>query len=335
MTIRPATRDDIPRLVTMTRRFIAGSLYAHVLTDSPEAVAAVYTHLVDDASGGVFVAETEAGVVGLLALARTTSLFSGQRLAVEVAWWVEPEARGCGQALLKAGERWAVESGADQIQMVAPACADGQRVGRLYARRGYAPLETHYLAAVTPAMSALTVVDDVLPDLAAYRAQALRQPFGDLPAGPVVFHGFAPPPNDTVAQAITARWPTLTPTLSLLRQSPLWQVEPTYIHTDADMGDWTALLYLTADPPADDGTTFWREAATGARSYDPRVPAAAWTDLEAWEAWTTVAARPNRLVLFPAGYYHSRALVDNYGAGDTARLIQVTFGTGAVPLVGG
>ena len=60
-------------------------------------------------------------------------------------------------------------------------------------------------------------------------------------------------------------FPAATPTLSFFRKSPAGQEEPHWIHTDVDMGDWTALLYLNPDPPAGDGTVFWTHLATGAR----------------------------------------------------------------------
>ena len=108
------------------------------------------------------------------------------------------------------------------------------------------------------------------------------------------------------------------------------------------MGDWSALYYLTAGATPGDGTTFWRSvrrARSVARctpgSDDAATEQAAWTDLAQWAPWTRVAARPNRLVIFPSADDHSRALVDNSGTGDTARLIQLVFGTGVWPPNGG
>jgi hypothetical protein len=257
--------------------------------------------------------------------------------AGELMWYMDPAARGGGLALLARAERWAAEMGAQQIQMIAP--ATNPRVGRLYEHRGYRALETSYQAPVTPAMSALTVIDDVLPDLEAYRAATRAQPFGDvapLTAG-AVFHGIASPVSDVLPAWIRTRYPTLTPTASFVRQSPAGQDEPNYVHTDCDMGQWTAIAYLTDQPPDGDGTTFWRWRETGAVRSVAATPAEqhaewlAWRDLAQWEPWTTVPARPNRVVLFPAAYFHARAIPANYGTGETARLIQVVFGTGTFP----
>lgn len=332
MRIRAATLADVPRLVALSGRFRAETAYRDLVADDPAQHAALFTQLVAGPASVVLVADDDGAVVGLIALLIAPHHFSGQRTASEVIWWVEPEARGAGVALLGAAERWAAESGAVTIQMIAPATPAGDRVARLYQRRGYAPVETSYQAPVTAAMSAITVVDDVWPDFPAYRSAALAQRFGPVTAAPgVVFHGIARPPDASLPDWIAARWPDLTPTFSALRQSPAGQPEPHYLHTDCDMGQWTAIAYLNDTPPEGDGTTFFRQRATGAiASTAATAEEAAWDDLAPWEPWYTVPARPNRLVLFPAGYYHARALRENYGEGDTARLIQIVFGTGGM-----
>jgi GNAT superfamily N-acetyltransferase len=326
--IRAATLADVPRLVAMGRRFCAEPIYRDVWPENVAQLEAMATRLVTGPASVVLVAERDAQVVGMLGLLLYPHHLSGVWVAGEIMWWVEPEARGAGLALLRHAEAWAAEAGAEQIHMVAP----DARVGSVYQRRGYRRIEETYARPVTPAMTALHVVDDVLPDVADYRARVLAQPFGDVEPRPgLVFHGIAPAPDDAVTRWITTHVPGVTPTLSFVRQSPAGQDEPHYIHTDADMGDWTAIAYLTADPPPGDGTTFWRSRATGAiQNAASGDETAAWADLTAWVPWQTVPARPNRLVLFPSRYYHSRALPDNYGTGDTARLIHVVFGTGAL-----
>jgi GNAT superfamily N-acetyltransferase len=332
MTIRPATLSDVPRLVAMGRAQLVAT-YGDAVADAPAALEALATQLVTSPTAACFVADRDGEVVGMIGVVGYAHHLSGEPTAGEVMWWVDPDARGCGVALLRRAERWAAETGARTIQMIAP--ARHPLVGRLYERRGYTAMETIYQAPVTPAMSAITVVDDVLPDVDAYRARALAQDFRDVETGPgVVFHGIADPVDDTLVRWLTARYPSLTPTRSFVRRSPAWQAEPNYIHTDRDMGDWTAIAYLTADPPAGDGTTFWRWRATGqlrSTAVDGEALLGewvAWRDQAQWAPWHIVPARPNRLILFPAAYFHSRALPDNYGTGDTARVIQVVFGTG-------
>lgn len=169
----------------------------------------------------------------------------------------------------------------------------------------------------------VAVYDDVLERPDAYRAWALQQSFGTIRTGDQRWHGIAPVEDGTMAHLITARQPGARTHLTFLRQSPEGQIEPTFIHSDEGMGQWTAILYLTPAPPEGDGTTFWRDRETG------DVCGAVGRDMEdrsRWEPWRHVSARFNRLLLFDAPLFHSRGLEENYGTGSTARLIQVAFG---------
>jgi GNAT superfamily N-acetyltransferase len=177
----------------------------------------------------------------------------------------------------------------------------------------------------------IVVIDDVLPDPHAYRASALALPYGDIAAGAQVFHGIAPCVNPLVADRIAAElMPGARTTLSFFRRSPEGQQEPNFIHSDREMGDWTGILYLNPDPPPCDGTDFWRFLETGAVSGDFDEEAA--RDETKWWRWRHVDAKFNRLLIFQSDYFHSRAIEENYGAGDGARLIQVLFGRKPVPV---
>lgn len=184
----------------------------------------------------------------------------------------------------------------------------------------------------------IIVLDDAVPDPKVYRAAALAQPFGDLVAGPITFHGMAPIGHSPLATWLETRYDLLT-TWEAFRLSPAGQPEPNFIHTDRDMGTWSGILYLNPAPPVGDGTTFYRYRATGAiqtGADTPETQLAEWQDWRnpsLWDAWHTVPAAFNRLCLFPSSYFHSRALFENWGAGGEARLIQLLFGTGVLPCV--
>lgn len=182
------------------------------------------------------------------------------------------------------------------------------------------------------------VVDDVLPDPQAYRTACLAQSFRthELAEG-VAFHGIGPQPDRSLPDWIEAHYPTLRVVTSLTRLSPLGQSCPNFVHTDVDMGDVTGIFYLNPDPPPEDGTQFYRHRETGrdvsvaTDAIDRIEEGFAWRDLANWTRMSIVPARFNRLVLFPAGAYHSRAIVENYGDTDEqARLIQICFCVGTL-----
>lgn len=176
----------------------------------------------------------------------------------------------------------------------------------------------------------ITVIENFLPNPEEYRTAALTLDFRTFDFGHVKFHGIAPIPIESVIpEAISNKFDALKPHLTFFRKSPRGQVEPHFIHTDVDMGQWSAILYLNPEPHGGDGTDFWIHKATMAiqsgiahqRSVEGNVP-------DKWILREHVQAKFNRLLLFPSSYFHSRAIPQNYGEGDGARLTQVTFGAG-------
>jgi len=169
------------------------------------------------------------------------------------------------------------------------------------------------------------VVDDVLPDPVAYRAFALAQTYQRIETGPEeVWHGIARLPADsTLPRLIQQMRPSARPHLTFFRKSPQGQPEPNFIHSDEGMGEFTAILYLNPTPADGDGTTFWRYRPTGEVYGSARALP---KDVDRWEPWHQVEARFNRLVIFDSLLFHSRAIQENYGEGDDARLVQVVFG---------
>jgi hypothetical protein len=150
------------------------------------------------------------------------------------------------------------------------------------------------------------VLDDVLPDPMAYLAKAKRLPFKSLTFGPNTWRGIAVSHRadvDEVAESET----NAASVLSFFRKSPEGQVEPHFIHSDETMGTFAGIYYMNPEPAEGDGTAFWER------------------DGGEWKMVRLVPAKFNRLLIFDAGLHHSRALFNNYGQGDEARLIQAIF----------
>lgn len=138
--IRQATVEDRERLAEMGRRFAAETEYRELVNVDPARIQATVDHMLSNPDGVVFVSGTDATTTGMIALLAYDHPFSGERTAFEVVWWVNPEARGDGVRLLRAAEGWALDRGIRKMQMVAP----NERVGALYKRLGYAPVEISY-----------------------------------------------------------------------------------------------------------------------------------------------------------------------------------------------
>ena len=152
----------------------------------------------------------------------------------------------------------------------------------------------------------IKVLDDVLADPMAYLSEVKRLSFRSVTLGPDTFRGIALSRRGEINKAAEAET-NASSVLSFFRRSPKAQVEPNYVHSDVAMGKFTGIYYLNPKPADGDGTAFWER------------------DGGEWKMTRLVPAKFNRLLTFSSDLHHSRALFDNYGEGDGARLIQVIF----------
>lgn len=135
--IRDAVEADVPRLIEMGERFHRESSYGKHLAENHAQFEVLARKIVAD--GGVLVID-DGDLVGMIGYFIFPHFLSAEIIAGEVFWWIEPEHRGEGKALLKAAESKAKLAGAQKMQMIAP----NPRVGKLYERSGYEFVESAY-----------------------------------------------------------------------------------------------------------------------------------------------------------------------------------------------
>lgn len=140
--IRTATREDIPRMVEMGRRFRNESSYNKYLADNPAKMAELGEKLV--ALDGIIVAERDGEIQAMLGYVVHEHFISGERVAGEIFWWAEPEHRGAGLMLLREMEKRARAAGAKYLHMIAPS----ERVKTLYERLHFDFIEATYQRAL-------------------------------------------------------------------------------------------------------------------------------------------------------------------------------------------
>lgn len=167
----------------------------------------------------------------------------------------------------------------------------------------------------------IRVYDDFLFYADRVRNKALGLQFNEI----LGFKGIAPVAgNDWFVNAIEANMGLpIKINHSFFRKSPHGQIEPNYIHTDADMGMYTAILYLNYTHPEEDGTLFWRNRSSNSLVGD--VTSEEGKRAEEWELIKRVPMRFNRALIFDSRLFHSRGLELNFGEGEGARLIQTVF----------
>lgn len=136
--IRSAIIADIPRLVEMGQQFLAESSYRHKIANNPEKMSETVAWLIE--RGSVLVLEKAGELVGMMGYFTNLHFLSGEKVAGEVFWWVEPTQRGDGLRLIHEFERRAAADGVKHLHMIAP----NDRVAGLYKRLGYEFVESTY-----------------------------------------------------------------------------------------------------------------------------------------------------------------------------------------------
>lgn len=145
MHVRHATDADRLPAVAMMRRFHAASgLPFRFSAAHAEAQFKLHQSAADRLALVLGIP-----AAGLLLASIAPHPFSGDLIAQELCWWVNPAARGKASLdMLDAYEAWAQGHGADYVAL-AHLGAD-PAMTRLYRRRGYSIAETYFSKALRP-----------------------------------------------------------------------------------------------------------------------------------------------------------------------------------------
>ena len=132
--IRPATHEDIPRIVEMGRHLHDLTNYKHV-TYSPERVAKTVETMI--AAGFAVVAEKDGEVVGAMMGDVYTPWYTTDPMGIDYTLYIEPEHRNglLTMKMIKRFEAWCIAMGVKQIR---PGIGTGDEgAARLYEALGY------------------------------------------------------------------------------------------------------------------------------------------------------------------------------------------------------
>ena len=141
--VRVGGPADVPDVLRMIRHFYAEVSSAAWLTYDAEVLKELIRRVMG--MGVVFLVDDAADQpCGVLAAVIVTIPFSGQQVAEELVWWVDPDARktSAAERLRRAFETWAGHQHLRWVKVTAPVDAN---LDRYYRRCGYRPIETAYL----------------------------------------------------------------------------------------------------------------------------------------------------------------------------------------------
>lgn len=109
-TLRHATLNDIPELMKLARKLFKGSPMEAMRIDIEKARAQLERAIISDHKDNlVLVSHDEGKIVGVIAAYAFYPIFSSERIACEILWYLEPEYRKGrrGLDMMKAYEYWA------------------------------------------------------------------------------------------------------------------------------------------------------------------------------------------------------------------------------------
>lgn len=139
MTIRVATTADVPRIIELGAQLHAESARWSRIPFNPARAAQMITGLILSTTGVVFVAERNGVVVGGIAGMVEQHWASDARIAHEVSFFLEKNARGSMSAcrLIGALRAWAEIKGVAWLHVGTSTGVDPEMTAQLYERLGF------------------------------------------------------------------------------------------------------------------------------------------------------------------------------------------------------
>lgn len=148
MTLKLATLDDYDRVEALICNFYGSQNlpYGEIQLDK---IRALFDNTIDSLNPDtvmiLWIDDNEPQ--GLIAGQCTEVVFNSNRVATELAWWVEPEYRKgkAGAELLRSFEYWAKLRDCKFVQMIGLHNEYSKVLGRYYTQQGYGPAESSYV----------------------------------------------------------------------------------------------------------------------------------------------------------------------------------------------
>jgi GNAT superfamily N-acetyltransferase len=100
--------------------------------------------LIETGIGTIFFEEKEGMPIGMIGGVTHPDINSGEMTATEFFWYVDPNYKGSGLKLLKKFEEWAKDKDCVNIVMVHLENNMPEKLKRIYLKKGFCHIESHY-----------------------------------------------------------------------------------------------------------------------------------------------------------------------------------------------
>lgn len=149
MTLRLAVPADLPKIIEMARKFQEISPY-NSLSFSEELCNNLFEQYLmgDKTSLIIIVSEQDGSPRGMIIGLAAPGLFSEDKMATEIAWWMDLEYRGSRDSLLMidAYQEWAKRVGSRIVQVAM--LDEVTDLSKFYLKRGFKQAERSFIKEV-------------------------------------------------------------------------------------------------------------------------------------------------------------------------------------------
>lgn len=137
-----ATEQQVDLIVPLGNQFSDSSKF--VRFDTEIAVKNIKS-IISNKIGVLFLYIKNDDILGMICGIKHPDILTGKWVATELFWFVDVEHRGIGLKLLNQFEKWAMLQGCTQIIMMHLSDLMPEIVKKIYIKRGYELLESHFI----------------------------------------------------------------------------------------------------------------------------------------------------------------------------------------------
>lgn len=149
VVVRPLTEADLPAYIAMATEFHKEDCPVNdIIPLDPEGLATFLSNIIDNDSFRAVIAEVDGEPTGIAGAALYPMYFNPSHFVVqELWWWLSPAHRGSGvaQRMYQDIEKWAADSGAVALFMIALHNDNVERMAKMYKRSGFRPMERTFV----------------------------------------------------------------------------------------------------------------------------------------------------------------------------------------------
>lgn len=138
--IRKATIEDLPKLKELADEFYSSSEF--LVDFDLDYFCSMWKQFILSGIGVIWILNDFDGMFGAM---KYRNINNGMLTACEIFWFVAESKRGQGMELLKTFESWAKQEGCKRIIMAYLEDLMPDVLKNVYKRRGYKPMEVHYV----------------------------------------------------------------------------------------------------------------------------------------------------------------------------------------------